>query len=497
MTTPEIQEMLEGMLNDEQTSEILHRMSVSPEKLTEFRQHMALRGAMERDARSEAISDEEDDAVWAAVLGATGGLVTGGAASAGGWLARGAAFVATGLAGFFIGTAVDNASDDEATAIADAGRPTIVEQGVALAGQSATERLAAVERTARTEVDTVVVYRDRVKTVYLKQPSGDGELLASASQTITALEQKISALEASAITRSSTEQMPSEASTTSLSATPSLLESLLSPETTRSTQAHTDLTTMLAQTMPTAPSTDNDPEAMAQEARSTNSAIDPNNLLGTENAESLAETKKPDADDPSDASASPALSLMADGFEIGYSERIGRVAPAPTADDVEPDFDARAVDFTWRALGGRTGLGMRLMYGSFAQITLDEQVWNGLGVADTIFTATLAPVTEAYAEVYANYRQPLFTERFALDIGGTFGLSSSRYKVGVDLTAIYLITDWLGAQAGVGYGSYWYTTQKLRQDALDSHENAGITDDLTDFYRGSMIEGRYGLFVRF
>ena len=40
MEKPEIQELLEGMLNDEQTAEVLHRMSVSPEKLTEFRQHI-------------------------------------------------------------------------------------------------------------------------------------------------------------------------------------------------------------------------------------------------------------------------------------------------------------------------------------------------------------------------------------------------------------------------------------------------------------------------
>ena len=52
MEKPEIQELLEGMLNDEQTAEVLHRMSVSPEKLTEFRQHMALRGEMARDARA-------------------------------------------------------------------------------------------------------------------------------------------------------------------------------------------------------------------------------------------------------------------------------------------------------------------------------------------------------------------------------------------------------------------------------------------------------------
>jgi hypothetical protein len=337
----------------------------------------------------------------------------------------------------------------------------------------------------------VVVYRDRVETRYVTITDRSERIASVASERGTA------PIAAVATPTVNTAHDRAGLDGRTMDAT-----SILGPQSSSSIgispEARQTLESLMAATKPplalaaVSPSSESatDPEAAASPIPS-----DPNDLVESSSKES-PDMRKPDADDPSDASAAPAISLMSDGFEIGYSERIGRVAPAPTADNVEPDFDARAVDLTFRMLDGRVGIGGRFMYGSFAQVTLDEQVWSGLGVSDTVFAATLAPVTEFYTEGFLNYRQPLFSERLALDVGATFGLSSSRFKIGVDLTAIYLITDWLGAQAGVGYGNYWYTTQKLRQDALDTHENAGITDDLTDFYRGSMIEGRYGLFIR-
>ncbi len=194
----------------------------------------------------------------------------------------------------------------------------------------------------------------------------------------------------------------------------------------------------------------------------------------------------------------PTLSLLKDGFEIGYAERIGRVAPAPIVlGESDPSFDARSLDLTWRSLGGRAGLGVRLSYGTFSEVGYSPTINYDLGLSDTIYVQSLENSNELNLHVLANYRIPLLgSEQLALGVEGSAGFSSTRFTVGGDLSMIYLINDWLGAQVGAGYGYYSYTTQKARELLIELHENAGIASGLPVDLQGTMFEGRYGLFFR-
>lgn len=188
---------------------------------------------------------------------------------------------------------------------------------------------------------------------------------------------------------------------------------------------------------------------------------------------------------------------MQNGFEVGYNERLGRITALPrTQGESNPNYNGRAIELTGRMLNGRVGLGARLIYGSFSTVTLTEEIQN-IGFADTLLVPSLQSTSEFDMEVFANYRIPLFTERFALGLEGTLGLSSSRLRASGNVLATYLITNQVGVQGGVGYGLYRYTTQQIRESRLDQYENASITDDFIDFYEGTQIEGRYGLFFRF
>ncbi|MGE3799590.1 MAG: hypothetical protein AB7H80_01070 [Candidatus Kapaibacterium sp.] len=477
MATQDIQEMLEGMLNDEQTAEVLHRLSVSPEKLTAFRQHMALRGVFEEDARAGELNDEEDDAVWAAVLGATGGLVTGGTAvGASGWLAKAAAFLVTGLAGFFIGTAVDGTlftSEDNSTVAENVTQ--VAEPESAAVTTSSPEVLAAATPRIDTVIQTVVQYRDRIEYVERPTVAASSAILANNTQPASPV---LAASTPNNITEPvspATDPSTVESSSPVINISPdalAVLQQLNSPDISRvTTSASTDFPANNASSSQPA-----DPNAELHNGRSTSSDSD---------------------DPPSLDKSSAAVTLMQNGFEVGYNERLGRITALPrTQGESNPNYNGRAIDLTGRMLNGKVGVGARFIYGSFSTVTLTEEIQN-IGFADTLLVPSLQSTSEFDVEVFANYRIPLFTERFALGLEGTLGLSSSRLRASGNVLATYLITNQVGVQGGVGYGLYRYTTQQIRESRLDQYENASITDDFIDFYEGTQVEGRYGLFFRF
>ena len=501
MATRDIQEMLDGMLNDEQAAEVLHRLSVSPEKLSAFRQHMALQEAMEEDARAGGLEEEEDDAVWAAVLGATGGLVTGGAAvGASGWLAKAAAFLVTGLAGFLIGAAVDGTFlTNEEPAIAETTQQATVEPAIpqTTPSSSATPVISKVD----TVVQTVIEYRDRVEYKYIERPvaerttqTNENPAAMAVAETLPDNDKKLSASQSeSNVTSSRNSNSPAaqmsrsaQQSLTALGNRNNMLGANAQSEKNMIADASKDNNGTDA-TLPQDLNTN--PDALLNSSRTNSMASE------AESSESRSPSR---ADEPSpDDKTKNSISLLKNGWELGYNERMGRITPPPTVrDESQPDFGGRSIDLTARMLKGRVGIGARVFYGSFSSVTLSEQIQN-IGFADTVLVPSLETSPEFNLEVFANYRIPLFTERLALGLEGSFGLSSSRFKVGGDVSVVYLITEWLGAQGGVGYGAYRYTTQQERENALKEYENASITDDFIDSYQGTMVEGRYGLFFRF
>ena len=513
MEKPEIQELLEGMLNDEQTAEVLHRMSVSPEKLTEFRQHMALRGEMARDARGEGLTEEEDDRVWAAVLGATGGLVTGGTAVGSGvmsWLGRGAALLVTGIAGFFIGSAVSDGgntptSTGPATAAVEqnAGSDDAELPGESISaateagGATATDRIDTVYLT-RTVVEPRVVYRDREKIVYREREGTDVNGLAAVekeSRTDAAgPEQSTNRADASNATASNVPEFGSYVpSTRHRASTPFIPADLLGADPVRVSVSSAEGGMMNSSAAAHSQDAAHDRIDGTNDPTSVASTTDPNRYLNNEKAQE----RSPKGENAELVDV-PTLSLMQNRIEIGYAERLGRVAPAPEVQGrSEPSFDARSIDITYRDFDGRMGVGVRLLYGAFSEINYERELNFDLGIVDTLYVQTLGSSDEFNAQVFFNYRIPLGSERLALGLEASSGLSSRRFTLGGDASVIYLITDWLGAQAGVGLGSYWYTTEGARASVLEENSNAGITRGLPDDVQGTMVEGRYGLFYRF
>ena len=494
--------MLEGMLNDEQTAEVLHRLSVSPEKLSAFRQHMALRGAFEADVREGELSAEEDDAVWAAVLGATGGLVTGGTAvGASGWLAKAAAFVVTGLAGFFIGTAVDGTlltSEDEPVLAENTQQVQAGSSDISPLQQTSPALQSIVQGTlprVDTVVQTVVKYRDRVEYKYIERPAGDEGLQEIAAENST----NTSSTTATRIpdnngtdNETPTTTLPSSSGHNrypNLGISRDALAALQGMNRNTAAAQENQIATDMAASEQTSPDPIRNTIPSAEK-----SPVDPNKELAIPTAN--RSSTDPDETLPEEREAS-ALSLMRNGFEIGYSERFGRITALPKVrDEGEPSYGGRALELTGRMLEGKVGLGARLIYGSFATVTLKEEIQN-IGVADIVLIPTLESTPEFNVEVFAGYRIPLFGERLALGLEGSFGLSSSRFKVGGDVLATWLITRQIGIQGGIGYGAYRYTTQQKREGTLSQYENVSISDEFIDFYEGSIIEGRYGLFYKF
>ncbi len=498
MEKPEIQEMLDGMLSDEQASEVLHRMSVSPERLTEFREHMALREAMAQDARGEGLTEEEDDNLWAAVLGATGGLVTGGAAGSAGlwsWIGRAGAFLATGIAGFFIGTAIDNGDAEGGTtepipvaaAQAESEPVESLSSFYANANRGAAAAVASrVDTVYLTEVVTrtvpKIVYRDRI----VERPVATPEALASTDNISSSEPEQNS----NKLSEPDFSYLGSSDQNRTNATTPFIPVDMLAENevTILSDQKNKAESTIAENTL-----TEITPLSTEREL----DGNDPNVIL-KDNGKSDPEGRSPSSSKDADLTEPPALSLMEDGFDIGYAERLGLVTPAPDVPgESDPSFSSRSVDLTYRLSRGRLGVGLRFSYGTFSEVSHSSVINFDLGLSDTIYVQSLTNSPEAKAQFVLNYRIPLFSERLALGLEANAGLSSTRLLAGGEISAVYLINDWLGAQIGAGYGRYWYTTQKERDLLQDAHENTGVTAGLPIDLQGTMVEGRYGLFFRF
>src|SRR5688500_6264327 len=122
MITDEIQELLDGGLGDERTAELLHSLSVSPEKRAAFQQHLGLRAAIQRDRLASTLTGAEDAALWASIAGTSTVPHAVAATSARMWLTRGAALLATGIACYLLGTTtIDDTTIASSNARADRG----------------------------------------------------------------------------------------------------------------------------------------------------------------------------------------------------------------------------------------------------------------------------------------------------------------------------------------------------------------------------------------
>jgi hypothetical protein len=465
MITDEIQELLDGGLGDERTAELLHTLSVSPEKRTAFREYLGLHAAMQQDRLASTLTASEDTAMWGAITGSATVPTAAASAMRRTWLARGAALLAAGTIGYLLGTTtifaptetIEPTPRGRAAQHVDAPRSRFQSPTSSTAQAPAVIAAAPrVEYRDRIEYRDRVVYRDRI--VYRDRDLGQADATSNVSLSMDA------------------------ATNTSSNGTPNVEVPLTTSPTTPPAS-----TSLQSVTSPT-PTIIAPPPALTDSAtkgssNATAANATPANLRGDDEsfiAASMEQTPSP---------------FDQGGWSANYTERIGLLAPAPQKIEKEdPGFSYRMLGLTYWFDGGRFGVGGRAGYGSFATVELERQA-SSTGLGPEI-SGTVKSSDRIWMEAMASWRLPL-SNSLALAVEAVVGGSTHHTKVSGDLVATYFVTDFLALQGGAGLGRYWYTVAAERDRLLEDVATGGVTSDTRTDYEGVMFEGRYGLLVRF
>ncbi len=513
MISNSIQELFDGTLSDEQTAELLHSLSVSPEKRLDFRRHMALQGAMQRDRAASALSSEEDDAIWGALAGLGAASTVGGAAAnyAGGF-ARVLAFLLVGVAGYLLGsnTFIDfSGNGGSTTGAPPAGGTT----AASASGNKASSPAAGGNASAGSSPaarGTGPVNRDAgngnaTGTAPAASGSGRAATVARAESPRVVYREKIVYRDrAEETSRNGSEDIASRSSAEPRTA--------LTPHTSE----------------PPVSNLGNE-ESQNRTSASENAALHSNGMAPSQQQQSDsgnngAQAAMPPADRPIDPAVafrrsdgndkSPmedpgnaGTSLWSNGLEISYGEYLGILSGSLAADDgaeADPHYYSRHFDLTYRFDEGRFGIGARLGYGTFSRVSLylDYNVRTGVGGdvnrIDSIYRVRVQPEKQALLEFLVNYRLPVM-DNLGLGLEASWGQSPVHTKAGGSFIVHWLLTDHIGLQAGGGINKYWYSYigEQRAQILEGGGEGMSISDKAADSYTGTSFEARYGIFYHF
>jgi len=488
MNTNDIQELLEGTLSDEQMAEALHVLSVSPERRTAFRQHMALRDAIEKDRLTNALRPEEDAAIWGAIAGGSGVVANPIARPfLNGWMRRGIALVTAGVVGYILGSTEigtlfggseysgnqQGGSVEVVSSIA-APAPSALAPSASAALQQMGDRVPAIVANSvvvnPAEVNLAaaskprVIYRDRIVRVPVPVESVSSN--ASSPASSSSISDPVRNMAAA-----STERQNSEPPTTFTVPSTSL------------TNLPKDFQLGLGNspTLPLGNGMSNGSKATNFAPSKPESTDKANNNSG-KGTTSVASTPKFDP-------------TRANGFEMIYSERLGMLAPTPQGiTNPDREFSNRSVGAMYRFGEGQFGLGARMVYGTLASVSLQKVGVNITGGND--YGPVLNASKKLWAEAVGNYRIPL-SETMALNVEGSFGTNATSTLYGADAFVVWYFTNTIGAQLGAGVASYSYDLREERRKLIEGSLNDGVVSTASDTYRGTLIQGRYGLFFRF
>lgn len=490
MNTNDIQELFEGTLSDEQMAEALHVLSVSPERRTAFRQHMALRDAIEKDRLTNGLRPDEDAAIWGAIAGGSGIVTNPGARPfLSGWMRRGIALVTAGVVGYILGsTEFGNLfGGDEIAGNQQAGSVESVSNiAVAPATSTAPQPTGNVASTPNSSITTTVppiatsapqvIYRDRIIRVPVLVGSSDMNVNASMSSLANGdrngVTKNSEQQENKSTAKNTTENNNSEKSTKDTpvnaqqpnAATPSLAADI------RSQQSNP----------PVAPLNNGNGAASTNPSKPENAEKVNNN-----SGKGVAPVATAPNTDPT----------RANGFELVYSERLGVLAPTPQGiTNPDREFSNRSIGAMYRFGDGQFGFGGRMVYGTLASVTLQKVGENITGGND--YGPVLNADKKLWVEAVGNYRIPL-SEKMALNFEGSFGTNSTSTLYGADAFVVWYFTNSIGAQLGAGVASYSYDLREERRKLIEGSLNDGVVSTASDTYRGTLIQGRYGLFFRF
>lgn len=477
MTANDIQELLDGTLPDEVSAELLHKLSISPEHRTTFQQHLALRTAFEQDRAENAMQPDEDAMVWAGIVGSVPPAVAPVATGFGLW--RMAAVVGT-VAALVVGAyMLGSGSSDKPADVVVNNRPlnlpalTTTFDALGIGGErntnssSSSNAQSALSNLTAAAPQTLwrdrIVYRDRV--VYRDRPEANrNDALASRSLTDRSLAANGSSTSSASNSSDGVDRVSlSNASSRSIS---DLFANAVAPRRASSMMGRKG--------------------GVSLDAKHT--TLDPLPSQGSQFGDL--------ADSP----------LLKDGFEVSYTERLGQLGSLPQGTVNNAAYATRAVGGGYHMATGpvEIGMGARIGVGTFPMVSLEPtQRVRREGTQsriDTLYVPTVEARSQQTVEMYFNGRWPIF-DRLAigaeLAYNNSVGNASQYSRIGADLNALWLLTDRIGLQGGIGIGSYSYDLTGSRESLLQSGENVGVSDDALDSYKGTVVEGRYGVVVRF
>jgi hypothetical protein len=476
MITNDIQELLDGALGDERMSELLHTLSVSPEKRAALRQHMALRGTMERDRTASGLAPSEDAAIWgsiASVIQAPAGMAGGAAVATRipGWAMRTAAVLVVGVAGYLLGS-------NETTNIFRSGdsNPTVAMNAPATVGNVRTAPPAA-SANAPSESGAA-----SVPSVAVPLPAA-AETRSASTPSTSSFQSRSTVRHSATVPQNSADQK------------------LLASNNNNDITNHGGRN---GNTPPVTPVTvitqvgmmDNHSTTLAATAQTYDALVAQQNRPVTSKPLPQMPVLPLSMKQHSTSPIAPEVAAFyANGVEVAFGERVGTITPTPTGiEDADPEFSNRSLDFSYRLLDGQIGVGGRLTYGTFSSVSLEARPVSDIGIE--MFSPVLKAKKGLSGEVFINYRVPLWG-RLAIGAEASFTGSSTYQKVGGDLFLLYFVSDHIGIQAGGGYGQYWYNLRNQRDQIFRDNPNAAISYDALDNYQGAMVQGRYGLLYRF
>lgn len=493
MVTDEIQELLEGTMRDDRMAELLHTLSVSPEKRRAFREHLTLNREIKEDRNASALTLGEDAALWESIAaaGAVGTTVaTTAGHSVGIWIGRVAALLAVGFAGYLLGSQTT-------------GTTTIVRQetGAPVAARSTSSDLTQPSTAASTSGAHAAPSGRTVAPITASVPPAGSTSVTSQSPTSPSL-----------TSRGATPRSTSMLAGATRRAAGSSGGSTNGPAGTRdgqieSAQQMFDALGSGSSWSPerwAAPTIVEQKPVDASDGKQTSPAATP--AIDTSKSDPAAALiRKMPEDIPFEGvePAAPTSTLFRNGFEASFSEHNGFLAKTPSG-TVNPDrsFGYRTLDLSYRLNSGMIGFGARIGYGTFSRVTVEAKPmtisnFNGLSDAQ-IFESRVTATELVITEAFVNYRHPLF-ERFALELEASIGRSKFHQLGAVDMSLVGFLTENIGLQLGGGAGTYWYNTDKMQADALNSAQNGtvGIDNNVWSKYRGIMLLAHYGIFYRF
>jgi hypothetical protein len=507
MINNNIQELFDGTLGDEQSAELLHLLSVNPERRADFRRYIALQEAMRRDRAMSALNSDEDTEIWGVLAGLGGAVATTTTGSnVLNWIARAAAVVVVGIAGYLLGSNsstnifADRSAGNSPVAT-NVTRQSTTSTGAPSAGQSAGPIIHQDAAASSTGHGTTisgatvsaaaqeprVIYRDRI--VYKYPPahdhaaaiaSNDGAASSARSPIQSPIDPSArngnganwNGINGNGANGTTVTQHDGSGSAPNASATaPATLPSITAPTTeTKEPKA----------------------EAKGNEAK----VLDPNSVLGHQALRSGSEQPEAPAVDP------VAASILRNGFEVGLSDHEGLISPAPAGEESDPSFSNRNIDLSYRILDGRFGVGARFGYGSFAMVSLGSTLRarsnakGELASVETVLYPVLQPQKQFLTEFFLNYRLPV-GGRFALGLESSLGVSAKHTKAGGDASLLWFFGEHVGMHAGAGLGYYWYDLASANEEAIrNSPDNTSVVE-MSDSYHGTVVEFKYGLFYHF